>query len=89
MARIVCHASQLKYDDPRFEKESFSQTLCHECTLGILESVYHLVMQCLGGENSRIEMFNEIRLIDTSFDEKSRQTPREAFYWLMGKQTME
>ena len=89
MARLVCHASQLKSDDPRFKNQSFSQKMCQECTLGAVESVYHLIMQCPVNENNRCEMFNEIKLIDNNFDERSRQSPGEAFFWLMGKRNQE
>ena len=85
MARLVCHASRLKCDDPRLKKESFSQKICGECTLGITETVYHMVMQCPVNENNRKLMFTEIRLHDIQFDERSASAPGEAFYWLMGK----
>ena len=32
-----------------------------------------------------MEMFNEIRTIDNDFDDRSRQSPGEAFYWILGK----
>ena len=85
MARLVCHASRLKCDDPRLKKESFSQKICLECTLGIPETAYHMVMQCPVNENIRKLMFNEIRASDNHFDERSTSAPGEAFYWLMGK----
>ena len=89
MARLVCHASQLKCDDPRFKKLSFIQKVCHECELGIVESVYHLVMQCPATENSRLDMFWELKLIDPNFEERGRQAPGEMFYWIMGKRNAE
>ena len=46
-------------------------------------------MQCPVNEKNRCEMFNEIRLIDNNFDERSRQSPGEAFFWLMGKRNQE
>ena len=85
MARLVCHASQLKGDDPRYKKESFSQKTCHECNLGILETIHHLIMQCPANEQKMLKMFNEIITIDNDFDERSRQAPGEAFYWIFGK----
>ena len=57
--------------------------------LGLVELVYHLVMQCPATENSRINMFREINLIDANFDERSRQAPGEAFFWIMGKRNVE
>ena len=79
MARLVCHASQLKDDDPRYKGSSAIQKMCQECDLGITESVKHLVMQCPANERFRIEMFKEIRAIDENFDERCNQAPGETY----------
>ena len=85
MARLVCHASQLKGDDPRYKKESLMQKICHECNLGTLETIFHVIMQCPANEQNTTQMFNDIKAIDNDFDDRSRQAPGEVFYWIMGK----
>ena len=59
--------------------------MCHECELGIAESVYHLIMQCPANEESKKSMFRDILKIDSNFDERSHEKPEEMFYWLLGK----
>ena len=86
MARLICHASQLRDDDPRYKGSSPLQKMCQECDLGVIESVQHLVMQCPANEGYRIEMFNEIIAIDANFDERCNQSPGETYLWLLGKQ---
>ena len=35
MARLTCHASQLKDDDPRYKGSSLNHKMCRECDLGM------------------------------------------------------
>ena len=43
-------------------------------------------MQCPSNEKARESMYEEIRLIDENFDERSAEAPGHALYWLLGKQ---
>ena len=85
MARLVCRISQLKVDDYRYNDGSITDKMCHECDIGIAESIYHLVMQCPANEESKKCMFRDILKIDSTFDERSHEKPGEMFYWLLGK----
>ena len=86
MARLVCHASLLKGDDPRYKREGANSRMCHGCDLGITETIHHLVMQYPVNEEEKNAMFNEILTFDDKFDERGMAMPGDSFLWLMGKQ---
>ena len=86
MARLVCHASLLKSDDPRYKRDGAGARMCHECDFGIAETIHHLIMQCPVNEEIRNAMFYEINKIDDRFDERGMISPGDTFLWIMGKQ---
>ena len=67
IARLVCRTSQLKVDDYRYNDGSITDKMCHECDLGMAESIYHLVMLCTANEESKKCMFRDILEIDSTF----------------------
>ena len=85
MAKLVCHASRLNEDDFRLFGSSHSERVCPECDLNSIESVKHMVMQCLSNEGLKADMLNEIVRYDRRFLQLSENNPDQIFYWLMGK----
>ena len=60
MAKKVCGANLLKTADTRLKSKSVASRFCDKCTLGIEESVKHIVMQCPFFEEDRKMMLNEM-----------------------------
>ena len=85
MARLVCHTSLLKDDDPRYKGGSNSMKNCTRCDLSIPESVKHLVMQCPDNEGAKEFMFEEIQKADNSFARRGAESADQVFLWLLGK----
>ena len=85
MARLVCHTSLLKNDDPRYKGGSNSMKNCTRCDLSIPESVKHLVMQCPDNEGAKEFMFEEIQKADNSFARRGAESADQVFLWLLGK----
>ena len=86
MARLVCHASQLKDDDVRLIGGSHSQKICTYCDLGIIETVNHMVMQCPSSVGLRVQMFKDMHNADPVTSDKLKQRLNQTFNWLMGMQ---
>ena len=85
MARLVCHTSLLKDDDPRCKGGSNSMKNCSECDLSIPETVKHLVMQCPANEGASKFMFDEIQKVDNNFVNRCANDTDQVFFWLLGK----
>ena len=85
MARLVCHTSLLKDDDPRCKGGSNSMKNCPECDLSIPETVKHLVMQCPANEGASKFMFDEIQKVDNNFVNRCANDTDQVFFWLLGK----
>ena len=58
MAKIVCRTSRLKSDDYDFKDQLLSGRSCDLCEQFIAEDVKHIVLECDGTGNLRIEMFD-------------------------------
>ena len=85
MARLVCHTSLLKDDDPRYKGGSNSMRNCSRCDLSIPETVKHLVMQCPANESAKKFMFDEIQKADNNFVNRCANAADQVFFWLLGK----
>ena len=55
------------------------------CDLGIVESVYHLIMQCSAVDDFRHNIYNEIDKLQLNFEECSRLNPSQVPFWLLGR----
>ena len=58
MAKIVCRTSRLKSDDYNFKDQLLSGRSCDLCEQFIAEDVKHIVLECDGTGNLRMEMFD-------------------------------
>ena len=85
MARLVCHTSLLRDDDPRCKGGGNSVKNCTKCDLGTPETIKHLVMQCPESENAKEFMFNEIQKVDNEFGRRSAESAGQVFSWLLGR----
>ena len=85
MARMICHTSLLKDDDPRCRGGSNSLRNCSRCELGIPETLRHLVIQCPENEGLKEILFKEIAKVDDSFYERCMNATDQLFFWLLGK----
>ena len=70
MARLVCHTSLLKDNDPRYKGGSGSTKMCTKCNLSIPETINHLRIQCPDKETAKMCMFNKIQKVDNTFAER-------------------
>ena len=84
MARLVCRASLLKSDDPRIKGTSLSSRICKNCDLGVVESVYHLVMQCHNMEDISLSMYNQLQCEASMLNDRLRESPQDSFPYLLG-----
>ena len=85
MARLVCHTSLLKDDDPRYKGGSNSMKNCSRCDLSIPETVKHVIMQCPANERAKEFMFEEIQKADNNFSRRCANATDQVFFWLLGK----
>ena len=88
MAKLLCRASRLKCDDPLLKGTSTSSRMCTNCDLGVVENMYHMIMQCPYTEDVRVSMYKEIEKGAVDFSTRMISNPPSAFAWLVGK-TME
>ena len=85
IARLVCHTSLLKDDDPRLIGGRSSMRMCIKCDLSVPETVQHLVMQCSANEEAKACMFDEIQKVACNFKERCAESAGQVLYWLLGK----
>ena len=85
VARIICHTSLLKDDDPRCRDGSNSLRNCAKCDLEIPETFRHLVMQCPGNERLKEIMFKEIAKVDMVLNERCMNNADQVFFLLLRK----
>ena len=60
MAKIVCHASNLKRDDYRLKGSAMSSRTCIMCDMYCIEDILHWINQCPYYEEERARMYEEI-----------------------------
>ena len=85
MATLVCDSSLLKSSDYRIKKKSYSHKICTNCTLGIIEDIRHIVMQCPFFNNETVQLYESLEQMD---DETASRVMRDApnyFHIVMGK----
>ena len=86
MAAIVTDSSLLKASDVRLKKKSFWSRTCVKCDLGIVEDAKHITMQCPFYENTRKEMYDEIKMLGCDTIDRSLNVAQNSFHMLLGKQ---
>ena len=72
MAKLICHASDLKCDD------------VSDCDMYAVENVYHMVMQCPIHEDDRINMYHWLYKRDPGLEYIFSQSPGRVLTWLLG-----
>ena len=55
------------------------------CDLGIVENVYHVVVQCPLIQDLRYSMYNQLRGYVPAFSDKLSEMPQNIFPCLLGK----
>ena len=60
MIKILCHASDLKVDNPVLKKEIGSSKVCPFCEAGVVDDARHMIIQCANTQGEREEMFRRI-----------------------------
>ena len=60
MAKIVCRASALKSDDPRYRGATFLSKSCSLCELMEPETAEHMIITCPYNMDIRVHMFNDL-----------------------------
>ena len=88
MAKLICRASRLKSDDPTLKDTSVYTRMCTNCDLGVVENVYHMIMQCPFTEDIRKSMFGVMDTNVAEFSSRIKDNPSNTVAWLLGK-TME
>ena len=62
--------------------------MCTNCELGVVENVYHMVMQCPFTEDIRKAMFEAMDSFVVDFSNRIKDNPSNTQAWLLGR-TME
>ena len=62
-SKLVCKAPCLKADDKRLKREPPCNPNCSHCD-EFAEDARHLIMHCPYSEDNRINMFNQLAMID-------------------------
>ena len=85
MAAIVSDASMLKSNDVNLKKQSHWAKTCTKCELSMIESAYHIMMQCPFYEEHRKEMYQEIKDLECDEIDEALSNMTEVFPILLGK----
>ena len=85
MARMVCHSSRLKCDDYRLKSLPPSHRNCNLCDMYVVESLFHITMQCPYFVNERNIMYNDIYAVDNRIRDIFKQYPELTFRYIIGK----
>ena len=85
MARLICHASRLKVDDQKLKGMTPSHRMCSNCSMYVVEDLFHIIMQCPFNEMSMKLTLLRIPDIDTSIRVAFEESPNEVFNWMIGK----
>ena len=84
LAKLVCHASYLKCDDPRLKGMSHSNRACPNCDMYLVENVFHMVMQCPMHASERRLMYTRLYEYDPLLENLVTDNPSKVFYWTIG-----
>ena len=82
MARLLAHASRLKCADTNLKGLPASHKVCYQCALYALENIHHMVMQCPGFYELRVQMYAEIKTLSGGICQKLEKEPCRVFNWL-------
>ena len=85
MARLVCHASNLKNDDCRLKGLAPSLRKCPNCDLYVTEDIRHILMQCPNNNEEMILLYGEIADRCPNVSRVLNDEPDECLMILMGK----
>ena len=85
MASLACDTSLLKSTDYRLKGKTFSHKICNRCDLGTIENIHHLIMQCPFYVDERVEMYRQLRTIDSETVRNVLNDPQNIFHTLMGR----
>ena len=85
MAALVCDTCLLKSTDYRLKKKSFSEKICTKCKYSVLESIFHLVMQCPFHVEERRRLNDLIVNLNSEASERVLSDSQNFFYTVLGK----
>ena len=85
MAKLVCHASPLKYDDCSQKEKPMSYRVCSICDLYLPENLHHILMQCPYNQAEVATIIDDIAAECDSIGRVFANEPSEIFYRLLGK----
>ena len=60
MVKLICSSSMLKSDDLSLKGSHDSMKFCSNCDLGIVESAWHILMQCPFNNREIVDMFSKL-----------------------------
>ena len=85
MARLICRASRLKADDTSLREASYGAKMCQNCEFGVVESLYHMTMQCPFMTEIRHSMYSELEKYVQAFSDEINANPQSAFSMIIGR----
>ena len=85
MAKIVCHASNLKRDDYRLKGSTMSSRTHIMCDMYCIEDILHIINQCPYYEEERASMYEEIYKRCPNAKKTFEENRGEAPYFLLGR----
>ena len=84
LVKIICSASRLKSDDLSLKGKPDSMKLCTNCDLGIVESAWHIIMQCPHNQVEISAMHNELSEIGDGSWEHVQWNDRNILHMILG-----
>ena len=84
MAKLVCHASNLKCDDVRLKGSSQSNKACPNWDMYLVENVHHMIMQCPSHVVARRAVYDGLYEYDPYLETIFSESPDRVFHWLLG-----
>ena len=64
MVKLICNSSMLKSDNISLKGSHDTVKFCPNCDLGIVESAWHIIMQCPYNNREIVDMYSELDNIE-------------------------
>ena len=84
MVKIICNSSMLKSDDLSLKGSHDSLKFCSNCDLGIVQSAWHIIMQCPNNHREIVRMYSELSNIEDGSWEYAKKYANDILCVVLG-----
>ena len=86
MASLLCDTSLLKSTDYRLKRKTYGDKVCPKCEQWVLETIFHVVMQCPYHTDEQLKMNAMIVNLNNESATQVLNDSQNFFFTIMGKQ---